>query len=68
MHRLKVAEESKYIGSSFCGLHGKYMIEIKKHFPEDYERLLHLYPFAAAGVKREEERLAKGASYYSKKY
>lgn len=67
-HRLKLGEESRYLGSSFYGLHGKCLIQIKKHFPEDYEKLLHLYPFAEAGVKREEERLLRGDNYYSKKY
>lgn len=68
MHKLKLGEESKVLGSSFYGLHGKCLIEIKKHFPEDYKKLLNLYPFAGAGVKREEERLARGDNYYSKKY
>lgn len=67
-NKLKIGDDSKVIGSSFNGLHGKYMLEIKKHFPEDYARLLKLYPFAEAGVRREEERLARGDKYYSKNY
>lgn len=67
-HKLYLGADSRVLGSSFYGLHGKCLIEIKKHFPEDYEKLLHLYPLAEAGVKREEERLARGDNYYSKKY
>ena len=67
-NKLKLGDESKILGSSFWGLHGKCLIEIKKHFPDDYARILNLYPFAEAGVKREEERLARGDGYYTKKY
>lgn len=28
---------------------------LKQQYPDDYEKVLHLYPFATAGVKREEE-------------
>ena len=54
-HKLYLGEDSKKLGFSFKSLEGSELAMVKNYFPEDYEKILHLYPFAAAGVKRYEE-------------
>lgn len=54
-HNLYLSQDSRKLGFSFCSLWGKELAMIKKFFPDDYQKILNLYPFAAAGVKREEE-------------
>ena len=53
-HKLYLGEDSRKLGFSFKSLWGKELAMLKKFFPQDYEKVLHIYPFAAAGVKREE--------------
>ena len=43
------------MGFSFKTLEGRELSMVKQHFPDDYEKILHLYPMAEAGVKRYEE-------------
>ena len=54
-HNLYLGADSKKLGFSFKSLWGPELAMLKQHFPDDYEKVLHLYPFAAAGVKRFEE-------------
>lgn len=53
-HGLYLSPDSKKLGFSFRSLDGKELSAIKQLFPDDYQKILHLYPFAEAGVKREE--------------
>ena len=50
--RLKLGEDSKKIGFSFRSLNGKELAVIKDTFPDDYKRILEIFPFAEASVKR----------------
>ena len=54
-HGLYIGQDSKELGFSFKSLWGKELSMVKEHFPDDYQKVLRLYPFAAAGVKRFEE-------------
>lgn len=54
-HNLYLGQDSRKLGFSFKSLWGKELSMVKQYFPEDYQKILHLYPFAAAGVKRYEE-------------
>lgn len=54
-HNLYLGQDSKKLGFSFKSLEGKELAMLKQHFPDDYKKVLKLYPFAAAGVKRYEE-------------
>lgn len=54
-HNLYLGQDSRKLGFSFCSLWGKELAMLKQYFPDDYEKILHLYPFAAAGVKRWEK-------------
>ena len=54
-HNLYLGQDSRKIGFSFRSLHGMELMLLKQNFPDDYQKILRLYPFAAAGVKREEE-------------
>lgn len=51
-HRLYRDEYSRKAGFSFPNLAPPELKILKDNFPEDYEKILHLYPFADAGVKR----------------
>lgn len=54
-HKLKLGEDSKRFGFSFRGLDGQQLIFIKNFYPDDYKKILRVYPFAEAAVKRFEE-------------
>ena len=54
-HNLYLGADSRKLGFSFKSLWGKELAMLKNHFPDDYDKVLKLYPFAAAGVKRFEE-------------
>lgn len=53
-HGLYLSPDSRKLGFSFRSLDGRELSAIKQIFPADYEKILHLYPFAEAGVRREE--------------
>lgn len=53
-HKLYIGQDSKKLGFSFKSLDGRELLMLKENFPDDYKKILRLYPFAAAGVKREE--------------
>ena len=54
-HNLYLSPDSRKLGFSFRSLDGNELLMLKREFPDDYEKILHLYPFAGAGVKRAEE-------------
>lgn len=54
-HRLYLGQDSKKLGFSFKSLDGKELSMVKEYFPQDYEKIIHLYPFAEAAVRRFEE-------------
>ena len=53
-HNLYLGQDSRKLGFSFKSLWGKELLMLKQHFPDDYEKVIRQYPFAEAGVKREE--------------
>ena len=54
-HNLYLGQDSRKLGFSFKSLWGKELAMLKHYFPQDYEKVLKIYPFAAAGVKRYED-------------
>lgn len=54
-HNLYLSPDSRKLGFSFRSLDGNELLMLKENFPDDYQKILHLYPFAGAGVKRAEE-------------
>lgn len=50
--KLYLSPEQKRLGFSFRSLAGSELAIIKEHYPRDYEKILKVYPFAEAGVKR----------------
>ena len=50
--KLKLGQDSKSMGFSFKSLEGRELSMVKERFPEDYERILRVYPFAGASVER----------------
>ena len=54
-HNLYLSQDSKKLGFSFRSLDGNELLMLKREFPDDYQKILRLYPFAGAGVKRAEE-------------
>lgn len=53
--KLYLSKEQREIGFSFRSLAGEELAVIKQLYPEDYNKILKVYPFAGAGVKRFEE-------------
>lgn len=53
--KLYLSPEQRKIGFSFRSLAGSELSIIKQLYPKDYEKILKVYPFAEAGVKRFEE-------------
>lgn len=51
-HKLYIGQDSKQLGFSFKSLEGRELAMIKQHFPNDYKKVLHIYPFAEAAVRR----------------
>lgn len=54
-HNLYLGQDSRKLGFSFKSLWGKELSMVKEYFPDDYQKIIRLYPFAGAGVKRFEE-------------
>ena len=50
--KLYLSKEQKDIGFSFRSLAGNELSVIKELYPQDYEKILKVYPFAGAGVER----------------
>ena len=53
--KLYLSREQREIGFSFRSLAGNELAVIKQLYPEDYRKILQVYPFAEAGVKRFEQ-------------
>lgn len=49
-HRLKVSPESRYLGHSFRSLEPEEMWLVRKHYPQDFERICRFFPFVGASV------------------
>lgn len=54
-HNLYLPIDSRKLGFSFRSLDGNELLMMKRTFPDDYQKILHLYPFAGAGVMRAEQ-------------
>ena len=50
--KLKLGADSKALGFSYRSLDGKELKAVKDNFPDDYQKILKLYPFADAAVRR----------------
>lgn len=50
--KLYLSPEQKKLGFSFRSLAGSELAVIKENYPEDYKKILKIYPFAEAGVVR----------------
>ena len=50
--RLKLPKMSTELGFSFRSLEGSQLSALKNAYPEDYEKILKMYPFAGAAVER----------------
>lgn len=50
--KLYLSPEQKKLGFSFRSLAGSELAVIKEHYPDDYKKILKIYPFAEAGVVR----------------
>lgn len=50
-HKLKLSPESAVLGHSFRSLEPSEMALLKKHYPEDYEKVAEWYPFVEAAVR-----------------
>lgn len=53
--KLYLSPEQKQLGFSFRSLLGREIKIIKERYPKDYEKILKVYPFIGAGVKRYEQ-------------
>lgn len=53
-HKLYFGMDSRKLGFSFKSLAGNELLMLKRYFPDDYKKVINLYPFSAAAVKREE--------------
>lgn len=50
--KLKMAKDSRVLGFSWHSLEGRELAPIKEHFPDDFEKILQVYPYAGAAVER----------------
>jgi len=57
---MKLPPTYKVFGSSFDNLGARYLVPMKRHYPEDYKRLLEWYPLADLVCFRYEKALQKG--------
>lgn len=53
-HDMPLSWEYDFLPSSFTGLHFQYVERIRKHSPEDYQRILHFFPLFGAELYRHE--------------
>ncbi len=56
--RLKLGEEYRYFFRSFDGLDYRFLKPMKEHYPDDYARVLEMFPLAELELKRMEYREA----------
>ena len=50
--KLYLSPEQKQMGFSFRGLTGKELSIVQELYPEDYKKILNMFPFAGAAVER----------------
>jgi hypothetical protein len=50
--RVKLPIDYKLFGRSFDGIDFRFLVQIKKYFPDDYGRILDFFPLAEAEIKR----------------
>lgn len=50
--KLKLGEDSKKLNFSFKSLEGRELAFLKENYPNDFQKLLQLYPFAEAAIVR----------------
>lgn len=50
--RLYLSQDNRGLGFSFRSLSGAELLYVKRHYPQDYERISRLYPFCGAAVER----------------
>lgn len=55
LRRLYLSPEQKKLGFSFRSLSGNELAVIKERYPNDYKKILRVYPFAGAAVERFEK-------------
>jgi phosphoadenosine phosphosulfate reductase len=53
-HGLHVSEEAQALGFSFRELAPRDLAAVKQHYPDDFEKIVRMYPMAEAAVKRYE--------------
>lgn len=53
-HRLYVGPESSRLGFSFRGLMPQDLLQIKEHYPQDYEKIVSWFPLVEASIKQHE--------------
>lgn len=58
-HKLLYTRDQRECHYSFGSLQPTDLYKLRNIYPRDYERILQLYPFAGAGVKRYEEYILK---------
>ena len=54
-HNLRTDRFSQIAGFSFRSMQAEELRILRDNFPQDYEKVLNLFPFAAGNVKRLEE-------------
>lgn len=59
-HKIKLPDEYAFLGRSFDGIALEYIHGIRKHYPNDYERLREYYPMMEVEFKRYEFRKQRG--------
>lgn len=52
MHNLKISPEAAVLGHSFRSFGPEEMVALKKHYPDDYARILQAFPLAGAAVAK----------------
>lgn len=53
--KLKLGEDSKQLNFSFKSLEGRELYFVKQYYPQDFQRILRIYPYAEAAVLRYEK-------------
>jgi 3'-phosphoadenosine 5'-phosphosulfate sulfotransferase (PAPS reductase)/FAD synthetase len=53
-NRVPIIDDYKLFGRSFDGLNYQYLVPIKKHYPDDYKRIIEMFPLAEMEILRYE--------------
>jgi hypothetical protein len=57
---IKLPIDYKVFGSTLDGIHARYLVQMRKHFPKDYKRVLEFYPMAELVCWRYDRAKARG--------